>query len=128
MLAVREGHAAIVDRLLAHGAEVGPKAQGLSALSLAINTGHDDIAKRLLEAGADPNELYPGPRGVMVSVLMLSVALEREPVVVALLEKGAALDFRIDNGRTALDFAETRGNPRIIQLLKEADAARRHHP
>ena len=66
----RQGHGGVIDILLAHGAEVnavidqggGGRAprKGTSALILAIENGHFDLARRLLEAGADPNDLRSG--------------------------------------------------------------------
>lgn len=65
--AVREGHTELVKMLLDYGQDVGevmrpqrsggklPK-NGTSALILAIENGHYDLAVELLHAGADPND------------------------------------------------------------------------
>lgn len=43
-------------------------------------------------------------------------------VVKALLEKGADVNVRSNDGKTALTYAEQSGNTEIIRLLKEAAA------
>ena len=69
--AARQGHIGVIEALLAHGADVNapmvnsggggrtPR-KGTSALILAIENGHFDLATRLLDAGADPNDLRSG--------------------------------------------------------------------
>jgi ankyrin repeat protein len=50
-------HPTLVDVLLAHGAPVDqPTAQGASPLFLACEKGHSEIARKLLDAGADIDE------------------------------------------------------------------------
>lgn len=69
--AARQGHPGVVDVLLADGADVnaamearagGGRAprRGTSALILAIENGHFELATRLLEAGADANDMRSG--------------------------------------------------------------------
>ena len=69
--AARQGHRGVIDALLANGAKVNapmknkggggrtPK-NGTSALILAIENGHFALATRLLEAGADANDMRSG--------------------------------------------------------------------
>ena len=69
--AARQGHRGVIDALLAEGADVNapvknkggggrtPK-NGSSALILAIENGHFELAARLLEAGADANDARSG--------------------------------------------------------------------
>lgn len=69
--AARQGHIGVIEALLAHGVDVNtPMAnsggggrtprKGTSALILAIENGHFDLAIRLLEAKADPNDMRTG--------------------------------------------------------------------
>ena len=52
--ASKEGYLTIVEKLLQNGAEVNAKDQyGLTALHYATEAGHDRVANRLLEAGAE---------------------------------------------------------------------------
>lgn len=69
--AAREGHRDVIEVLLADGVEVNaplknnggggraPK-NGTSALIFAIENGHFELGVRLLEAGADPNDMRSG--------------------------------------------------------------------
>ena len=69
--AARQGHREVIDVLLADGAEVNapmvnsggggrtPR-KGTSALILAIENGHFELAARLMEAGADANDKRSG--------------------------------------------------------------------
>lgn len=69
-LAARGGHREVVEVLLASGADVNaalgqggggrrPR-KGMSALLFAVENGHFDLAVRLLEGGADPNDQRSG--------------------------------------------------------------------
>ncbi len=67
--AVRAGHLDTVRALLAAGADVnalmragtgGPKAPGVSPLSLAVINGHFELAIALVDAGANPNDVRTG--------------------------------------------------------------------
>ena len=54
MLAAHAGHRAVVEELIAHGAELNTTAKyGLSALMLALVAGHADVARLLADAGTD---------------------------------------------------------------------------
>lgn len=68
MFAAREGHADVIRRFLDHGSDVAavmqpetkPKARdprvGTSALTLAVESGHFELALMLVDEGADPND------------------------------------------------------------------------
>lgn len=71
LIAARDGHRKVVEILLAAGADVehateqpkrrrGAAPQGTSALRLAVENGHFELAVTLLEAGADPNDQRSG--------------------------------------------------------------------
>lgn len=69
--AVRAGRTDVVERLLGAGADVSEAMQpersfnrspekGMSALSLAVENGHFELALRMIEVGADPNDQRSG--------------------------------------------------------------------
>ncbi len=71
MFAAREGHKLVVHRLLVAGVDVNqtmkPKAsgnrvprKGTSALTMAVESGHFELAMFLVEQGADPNDQRNG--------------------------------------------------------------------
>ena len=51
---------------------------------------------------------------------MSSVELEREPIVEALIARGADLRYRDSRRLTALGLAKMTRNQRIIQMLQQA--------
>ena len=65
MWAAAEGHAAVVQALIAAGADVHARLpSGFTPLLFAVRQGHIGVVRALLEAGADVNETVPtdGPR------------------------------------------------------------------
>ena len=54
--AARNNNLALVDVLLAHGAPVNqPTSRGVTPLFTACEQGHTEVARKLLDAGADPH-------------------------------------------------------------------------
>ena len=64
MLAAAEGPAPVVEWLVTHGAKLDHTAKyGLSALMLAVIRGHPDVARLLIESGADRSVRGTGAPG-----------------------------------------------------------------
>ncbi|MCO6453877.1 MAG: ankyrin repeat domain-containing protein [Pirellulaceae bacterium] len=145
--AVREGRADVVDVLLAAGADVnatmqprarGPRSPrpGTSPLLVAVENAHFELALRLLDAGADPNDQRsgytplhvlswvrkpnlgdgvdgdPAPRG---SGTVTSLQFVRE-----LVQRGADVNARLHGGRSGRGHLNQRG---ATPLLLAADTA-----
>lgn len=112
LYAARQGHTTTVEALLAGGADINQVSAGdrTSPLLMAIINGHFDLAKLLLERGADPRlasengvtplyavlnvqwapkALYPQPRAY------LQQTLTHLDLMKALLEKGADPNVRL---------------------------------
>jgi uncharacterized protein len=97
MWAAAEGHAAVVEALLAAGADFRtPLPSGFTPLFFAVREGRPDVVRVLLKAGADVNEaMQPKkrPSGKAprrgTSPLMLAVENGHFELAVALLEAGA---------------------------------------
>jgi len=84
-----------------------------------VTTRNDvDLAKRLIEKGADVNA--PGRNGM--SPLMEAANLGHTDMVKLLLFKGADVSMLDDKGRTAIDHAIARKRIEIIRLLKASGA------
>eukprot|EP00731_Ephydatia_muelleri_P030855 Em0022g369a len=104
MLASKLGHAECVEALILVFSRT-PDALNLSvrgntALHLACSEGHDDIARALLQAGADPNARdAKGRCPAHVSAVRGNLELLKQ-----LRRFGAVLDVRDDQGNTPMHF------------------------
>ncbi|TWP51771.1 hypothetical protein FKR81_12970 [Lentzea tibetensis] len=143
------GSVPLADALLARG--VSPDEaddDGLTALYFAANYGYLDVLRRLLQAGASPraarSPLVAAAGGGHVDVVQALLAagseleevawgrtglgtaamLNQAPAVDFLIEAGAHVDARDDNGRTPLMQAAVHGYPRIVERLLRAGADR----
>ena len=88
--AVQGGEINKVRELLAEGLPTTVDSVGLTPLMIAARNGHTDIARHLIEAGADVNLLATLSAGSMrVSALWFSSAYGRPEVVKLLLDAGA---------------------------------------
>ena len=85
MFAARVGDSASAKLLVEAGANVSDHdAWGVSATALAAFSGHGEIARYLLDKGADPNNDKPG-----FTALHCAIMRRDEPTVAALLARGA---------------------------------------
>ena len=131
------GHADVVQYLIAKGADVQAKGNGLTPLLAAFAWGSlrlgppGDKAKTiriLLENGADVNVqdeswLKTGRTPLMYAVLQGDAAL-----VQTFLAKGARLDLKNKDGDTALSLAKKDGLEYIAQLLEKPASGRSSQP
>jgi len=106
--------------LAAHGADLNAQsAQNLTALGVAIQYGKNDAALALLELGADASKAV-GDGGY--TPLMLATANHDQPLVQALLKKGADVNARNSGGVTALMIAAANSRADMVELLVHAGA------
>ncbi len=83
----------------------------------AVQAGDVKTAKRLLEQGADPNLDQEG-----FVALVAAADAGHEDMVALLLARGARVDQRDFDHRTALSAAQARGHTEIVKMLKKAGA------
>ncbi len=111
---------AVVELLLAHGADVRAVAQNpmqVTALHSAVaDGGHAAIAKMLVRGGADVNARQ---QHGWTPLHGAADSGDRETVEL-LLEQGADLAATHDGGKTALDIAREKGHAEIIATLEAA--------
>lgn len=118
MLAVRDGHIAIVRLLIDKGADVNIKEDidGFTALISAIYHGHcqTGIVKLLIKSGAHLDIKARNGR----TALMIATILGYTDVVKLLIEADADINLHDDFDNTALSLAEDCGHIEIAALLK----------
>lgn len=90
-----------------------------TALMVAASSGDLEMARMLLEAGADPNKKSESGRHLSLHRAILKDHLE---LVRLLLESGANLNTEDQGGLTPLILASQRRNEEIVALLVEAGA------
>jgi uncharacterized protein len=150
MFAVREGRLNVARQLVAAGLDVnavmkpkskGPRVprNGTSALTLAVESGHFELALYLVEQGADPNDQRsgfaplhalswirkpdrgenskgdPSPRG--------SGKIASLEFVTALVKAGANVNARLANGNAGRAVLNLKGATPFLMAAKTADVA-----
>ena len=112
--------AADVKVLKEHGGDPNALSpQNYTALGIATQYGKNAAALALVEAGADPARPI-GEGGY--TPLMLATANHAQPLVEALLKKGADVNARNSGGVTALMIAAANGRAELVELLVHAGA------
>lgn len=111
MMAALKGHADLVQRLIARGADVNKP--GWAPLHYAATQGELPIIRMLLEAHAyidteSPNGTTP---------LMMAAHYGTSDAVRLLLEAGADASLKNQLGLTAQDFALGAGRPEVAELI-----------
>jgi uncharacterized protein len=123
--AAKGGDEEEVARLLADGADPDARdeVQAWTPMMRALEAGHPELAKRLIEAGADVN----AKAETGTTALMVAAGEGHEELVSLLLESGADAQARDMHGKTALDIVDilARFNP---QLGPTRDRLRRARP
>jgi ankyrin repeat protein len=113
------GHRAVVDLLLARGADPQLAANsGATPLSAAVSMRHVEVVDRLIAAGVSLEQRLPGE----LTVLMVACALGLPDMAARLLSAGANVHATDAQGRTALHCAAmfgftARERARLVALL-----------
>jgi ankyrin repeat protein len=119
------GEAAVVRRKLAEGWEIEDKSgDGYTPLHLAAYFGRLEVARLLLERGADPNVVASNDS--RVTPLHSAVSARRRDVAGLLLAHGASANAVQKGGWTPLHSAAHNGDEAIVDLLllRGADPSR----
>jgi ankyrin repeat protein len=125
MIAASHGHAEIVRLLLAKGASVRHTSVGnTTALHDAVMSKSIETVRLLLDAGAEVNSA----NYTRATPLIIAGSLDDVPAgtVKLLLERGADLGMKDEQGRTARDWALLRGTAEIARTF--GGTARESHP
>ena len=128
MLAAGEGRTDVVRLLIENGADIGAAStkyyDGGLAVARALYGNHAATARVLLERGVDANFRYNGyPQSTLLhGVVRYSIWDRQAPVFDLLLEKGADLEAKDDDGQTPLEVAVQYYEPLLVKFLLERGA------
>jgi ankyrin repeat protein/biotin operon repressor len=120
MWAASEGHSAVVQALIAAGADVKAVSKtGYTALIFAAAKNDAQSVSRLIAAGADPNTKLPDGS----SVLIAAAAFRSTKAAIVLVESGAEVKVADRRGNTPLHTAAQLGDLELVKnlLAKGAD-------
>lgn len=124
--AARTGCVGIVEMLVKNGAYVDSQEDTLQTpLLYAVERGHTDVVKILLEEGADANWLWWKEWTIISAWTPLWRAVEKghADIVQMLLEKGADANLRDLSERTPLLHAVMKDHAKIVKILVDSGKA-----
>jgi uncharacterized protein len=99
---------------------VSTNGSGYTALTGAVASGHAEIAKWLLENGADANYSYANG----YRPLLTAAANGHLEILKALIAHGADLLAKTGDGKNALNYAEERGHKEVAAFLLQQGLSR----
>ena len=118
--AVRKGYTAEFNEAVERGADINATDfNGRTALEVAIRGDNPEIARKLIQLGANPNQAI-GKRGD--KLIHLAVRLGSIGMLAVLLEEGADPTAKGNQNRTPLYYAERAGLQFMSRILIEEGA------
>ena len=118
IMAAKEGHASLLQLLLAAGALPNPPDVSHTALRGAAMFGHSGCIRLLAEARAEVDQRSAGGRTPLMGAELHGHA----QALGLLLRVGAAADLTNDAGETAAALAESRGHGQALAVLRGEEA------
>lgn len=87
----------------------------MTALMNAIDKNNVSLVQQLLREGADINELDAG----LNAPLVMAAYKGQDQILMLLLQAGANLSLRSQDGKTPLDFARAKNRQEIVALIEK---------
>jgi ankyrin repeat protein len=112
LFAAQNGHFEVVKTLLSKKATTKTNSAGETLLFAAVDRGHSDIAKLLLDNGSDPNGKKPDGEPVL-----FSAAQKHAEIIAPLVKAGANINATNAVGSTPLIIAAYYGNADSVLTL-----------
>jgi ankyrin repeat protein len=146
MAASKNGRLEVVKKLLDQKVKIDAQGKGgVTALMLAADSNQLEVVNLLLKKNADPNvedqrgwtalmnAVYQGNSNCVEALaarsreevnrgLLVAALMGRKETAKVLLEHGAEVDSRADDGRTPLMLAANKGDQDLVSLLLQAGA------
>lgn len=123
------GHKEVMDMLLEHGADINAADnRGQSPLMAAAHRGYDLCVTHLIDRGAklDQQDEHGLTALVLAGAVIsrsggknLSLSRKKLGTVSILLGRGASVEIKDKDGRTALDFAVGYKQPLVAEMIRE---------
>jgi ankyrin repeat protein len=119
-------HADVMRLLIRAGTDVNAKTlKGETPLMFSASKGKVEEVRTLVEAGVDVNAADgSGETALIMTASRGHSDEEAEAITELLLGAGADVNLKDSTGQTAIQRARERNRPRIVRLLKDADASR----
>jgi ankyrin repeat protein len=114
IIASSSGNEAMVKMLLDNEANPNITNEGYSAIIYATNNGFIEIVNMLIEKGADVNQVHVDGTTPLIN----AVLSDNVEMVKLLLDKGADPSIKDYGENSALDYAKSMKNSKIIALLE----------
>jgi ankyrin repeat protein len=123
-LHIASGYASVrvIDLLLDKGAYINAVHEGKSALGVALHNSGQKVALRLIERGADINDLYHCRSGNIDEMIHLAARRNCPDVLTLLIENGHDVNKKNADGECPLRLTTTFGYKMCAKILLDAGA------
>ena len=116
----------LIEVLLEHGCNIKEiDEDGLSAIDIAIKFKREDVIKFCVEKGMNVNETH---RQSGITPIVLAACFNNTSIAQLLLDYGAEINVKDNNGMSAKDYAKKLGQKKMLAFLNEHGAKHNRYP